>query len=151
MFSKDGVSKKFAPEHNLFCNIWKDCISFFQKMWFFFFRRKMKEDDLYQKTHGDTVFSVYMRRRYRCDIAPTAKKKRCPEKIHLRVTFPASLKKMIFILDSSQIHPISAEMPHSWTPQKGPKKQPPEIFYKKRCSQKFRKIHNERPVPEPLF
>ena len=30
-------------------------------------------------------------------------------------------------------------------------KQPPEVFYKRRCSQKFRKIHNKRPVPESLF
>ena len=30
----------------------------------------MKEDDLYQKTRGNMVFSVYMRRRYKHDIAP---------------------------------------------------------------------------------
>ena len=60
----------------------------------------MKEDDLYQKKHGDMVFSVYIRGCYRHDMAPTAKKQRCPEKIHLRVTFPASLKKIIFVLDS---------------------------------------------------
>ena len=61
----------------------------------------MKQDDPYQKTRGNMMFSVYMRRCYRRDIAPTAKKQRCPEKIHLRLTFPASPKKMIFILDSS--------------------------------------------------
>ena len=27
-------------------------------------------------------------------------------------------------------------------------KQPPEVFYKKRCLQKFRKIHRKTPVPE---
>ena len=26
-----------------------------------------------------------------------------------------------------------------------------EVFCKKRCSEKFRKIHGETPVPEPLF
>ena len=78
MFWKDGLSKKFAPEHDLFCNIWKDGISFFQKIWYFFFRRKMKEDDLYQKTRGNMIFSVYMRRRYRRDIAFLAKLERCP-------------------------------------------------------------------------
>ena len=46
-----------------FCNIWKDGISFFQKLWYFFFRRKMKEDDLYQKTRGNMIFSLYLRRR----------------------------------------------------------------------------------------
>ena len=101
MFWKDGLSKKFASEHDLFCNDWKDGISFFQKTWYFFFRRKMKEDNLYQKKRGNMIFSVYMRRRYRRDIAHLSKKERCPEKIHLRVTSPASPKKMIFILDSS--------------------------------------------------
>ena len=30
-------------------------------------------------------------------------------------------------------------------------KQLPEVFYKKRCSYKFRKIHRKTPVPESLF
>ena len=30
-------------------------------------------------------------------------------------------------------------------------KQPPKVFYRKRCSQKFRKIHRKTPVPESLF
>ena len=30
-------------------------------------------------------------------------------------------------------------------------KQPPEVFCKKRCSYKFRKIHRKTPVPECLF
>ena len=30
-------------------------------------------------------------------------------------------------------------------------KQPPKVFCKKRCSQKFRKIHRKTPVPESLF
>ena len=61
----------------------------------------MKEDDLCQTTRGNMIFFVYMRRRYRRGIALLPKKQRCPEKIHLRVTSPASPKKMIFILDSS--------------------------------------------------
>ena len=44
MFWKDGLSKKLTPEHNLFCNIWKDGIYFFLKIWYFFFRWKMKDD-----------------------------------------------------------------------------------------------------------
>ena len=32
MFWKYGLSKKFLPEHDLFCNIWKDGIYFFQKI-----------------------------------------------------------------------------------------------------------------------
>ena len=34
----------------------------------------MKDDALYQQTRGIMTFSVYMRRRYRCEIAPLAKK-----------------------------------------------------------------------------
>ena len=30
-------------------------------------------------------------------------------------------------------------------------KQPPEVFYHKRCSSKFGKIHRKTPAPEPLF
>ena len=101
MFWKDGLSKNFAPEYDLFCNIWKNGISFFQKIWYFFFRQKMKEVDLYQKTRGNMTLSLYMRRCYRREIALLIKKQRCPEKIHLRVTSPALPKKMIFILDSS--------------------------------------------------
>ena len=64
----------------------------------------MKEDDLYQKTRGNMIFSVYMRRRYKHDIAaPRQKKQRwpCPEKIHLRVASPASPKNLIFILENT--------------------------------------------------
>ena len=62
----------------------------------------MKEDDLYQKPLGNMVFSVYMRRRHKHDIALLAKKQRCPfpEKMHLGVSSPASPKKMIFILEN---------------------------------------------------
>ena len=56
VFWKDGLSRKFAPEHDHFCNIWRDGIYFFQKTWYFFFGRKMKEDDRYQKTRGKIVF-----------------------------------------------------------------------------------------------
>ena len=118
MFWKDGLSKKFAPEHDLFCNIWKDGISFFQKIWYFFFRWKMKEDDLYQKTRGNMVFSVYMRRRYKHDIAPPpARKQRCPcpEEIHLRVTSP---KKMIFIQENTAF-PLKHHV--AWHPTKDPR------------------------------
>ena len=61
----------------------------------------MKQDDLYQKTRGNVIFFVCMRRHYRRGITPLAKKQKCPEKIHLRATSPASPKKVIFILDSS--------------------------------------------------
>ena len=130
MFWKDGLSKKFAPEHDLFCNIWKDGISFFQKIWYFFFVRKMKEDDLYKTTRENVIFSVYMRRRYKHDIAPLPpwqKKQRCPcpEKIHLGVTSPVSPKKMIFILEK-MVFLLKYHI--DWHPRKGP------ICSHRRCS-----------------
>ena len=43
------------------------------------------------------IFSVYMNKCYKRDVAPLAKKQRhpCPKEIHLKVTFPAPLKKMM--------------------------------------------------------
>ena len=86
----------------------------------FFWWRKMKEDDLYQKTRGNMVFSVYMRRRYEHNTGPSAKKQRspCSEKIYLRVTSPASLEKMIFILENTAFllkHHVD------WHPRKTPR------------------------------
>ena len=70
-----------------------------------FFGRKMKEDDFYQKTRGNMVFSVYMRRSTSTALGPQQKKKKkkipFPEKIHLRVTSLASPEKMIFILETT--------------------------------------------------
>ena len=40
----------------------------------------MKEGDLYQKTRGNMIFSVYMRRCYRRDIARLEKNKDAPKK-----------------------------------------------------------------------
>ena len=88
MFWKDGLSRKFESEHDLFCNNWKDGIYFSQKIWYF--------------------------------PPPLAKKQTCscPEKIHLRVTSPASLKKIIFILEN-----IAFLLKHhfDWHPRKGPR------------------------------
>ena len=69
------------------------------------------------------IFSVYMRRRYRRDIALKNRKMMLQKNTPKGNTpiSPASPKQMIFILDSSQIHPISVEIPHSLTPQKGPR------------------------------
>ena len=62
----------------------------------------MNENHLYQQTHENMIFSAYMRRCYKYDIALLEKKERChcPEKIHLRLTSLASPKKMIFILEN---------------------------------------------------
>ena len=36
-------------------------------------------------------------------------------------------------------------------PQMNHRSEPPEVFCKERCSQKFHKIHRKAPVPESLF
>ena len=59
---KHGLSKKRRAGIWSFLYIWKDRI-FFWKIWYFFFRQKMK-DDLSQEIHGYVIFSVYM---YKCD------------------------------------------------------------------------------------
>ena len=84
VFWKDGLSRKFAPDQDLFCNIWKDGIYFYQKM------------------RGNMVFSVYMRGRYKHNTGPPARKQRCPcsEKIHLRVTsLVFTVENMAFLLN----------------------------------------------------
>ena len=72
---------------------------FSRKYDFFFLRQKMK-DDLSKMIHGNMVFSVYMYKCYKYDITILPKKQRqsSPKKIHLKVTFPASLKMMIFMV-----------------------------------------------------
>ena len=83
IFSSD-VLKRWSWQKNhvwtwsFFCNIWEDGISFFQKILYFFFRRKIKEDDLYQKTSGNMIFSVCMRRHIRRGITLLAKKTKMP-------------------------------------------------------------------------
>ena len=74
----------------------------------------MKADDLYQKTRGNMIFSVYTRRRYRHDIALLAKK--------TKMTVPRKNTPkgdISSITEKDNIHPgkygISAEIPHSLT------------------------------------
>ena len=79
------------------------------------------KDDLYQKTRENMVFSVYMRRRYKHDVALLAKKEQgwpCPEKIHLGVISPASPKKIMFILENMV---FLLKYHTDWHPRKGPR------------------------------
>ena len=103
MFWKDGLSRKFAPEHELFCDIWKDGIYFFQKYNIFSLGGKSK-NMIFIKKRVEIWYFLYI-----ClDVTsmtpslPPAKKQRspCPKKVHLRVTSPASPKKMTFILEN---------------------------------------------------
>ena len=141
VFWKGGLSRKFAPDQDLFRNIWKDGICFFRKIWYFFGGRKMKEDYFYQKMRGNMVFSVYMRGRYKHNTGPPAKKQRCPcpKKIHLRVTSLASPKKMVFIVENMA---FLLNYHVDWYPRKDPRSS------HRRCSTKKGVLRN---FSEPLF
>ena len=65
--------KKVAQEYDLFCNNWKGGISFFPKIGYLFFRQKMK-NDLFQKIHGNMIFSVYLYKCYKYDVILLSKK-----------------------------------------------------------------------------
>ena len=71
---------------------------FFQKIWYVFFRSKMKEDDLYQKARGNIVFSVYM------TMPHPGKKTKMPRKNTPKCDISGITEKddihPIFILDS---------------------------------------------------
>ena len=64
MFWKDDFSKKIALGYGIFCNTCKDSISFFPKIWYFFFKRKLK-DDLFQKIHANVILSLCMYKHYK--------------------------------------------------------------------------------------
>ena len=100
------------------CNIRKDGVSFFQKIWYFFFRRNMKEDDLYKK-RMEIWYFLYICITVANMILPSWQKKQrcpCPEKIQLRVTSPASPKKMIFLLEN-MVFLLKYHI--DWHPRKG--------------------------------
>ena len=65
----------------------------------------MKEDDISQKTLGNKMFSVYMRRHYRRDTVLLAKKTKMPRKNTPKDDISGITEKddihPIFILDSS--------------------------------------------------
>ena len=104
IFWKDGLSKKFGPEHGIFCNIWKYGISFFREIWYFFLSGKWKKVIFINK-YMEIWYFLYICinvTTHQRSVALLAKKKQCPrpENIRLKVTFPASLKKIIFILEN---------------------------------------------------
>ena len=109
---KDGLSIKNALKYYLFCNIWKDGITFFPKI-YFLYSRKMK-DDLYQKIHGNKIFSVHLFKCYKYDTTPLPNKQRqsCLQIMHLR---------HFAITRKDDIHPkgygISVEIPYWLTYQ----------------------------------
>ena len=118
---KDDISKKNTWKYDIFfkCSekmvfpkVWRLNMIFFVisgkivflfswKYDIIFFKRKMKEDDLYQKRVEIWYFLYICVGITGVTLPSWQKKQRCPKKINLRVTSPASPKKMIFILDSS--------------------------------------------------
>ena len=114
VFWKDGLSKKFAPVHDLFCNIWKDGISFFPKILYFVFRRKMKEDGLYEK-HVNIWYFLYVCINVTNMILPCCQKAKI---ILFRKNTPKG--DISGIVEKDDIHPrkygISVKTPY-WRPR----------------------------------
>ena len=103
----------------------------------------MEEDDLYRKAHGNMIFFVHTRRCYKYDVAYLAKKQRCPcpEKIHLRVTSPASPKNMIFILEN-MVFLLKYHI--DWHPRKDPKSSHRRCSTKKGAPRNFAKFTGKK-------
>ena len=70
--SEKMVFSKSALGHDLSCITWKDGI-FFPKTWYFFLRRKVR-DDLSQEIHGNMIFSVYTYGCYKRGATPLCQK-----------------------------------------------------------------------------
>ena len=59
---------------------------------------------------------------------------------------------IIFFFEKASVAELAfSKVAGSWPPTLLVQKQPPEVFYKKTCSQKFHKIHRKTPVPESVF
>ena len=73
----------------------------------------MKEDDLYKTTRGNVIFSVYMRRRYKHDIAPPSLAKKTKMTLSRKNTSRGDISG---ITKKDDIHPgkdgIFAEIPY---------------------------------------
>ena len=83
---KKVFSKRAALGHGLSCIIWKDGI-FFPKTRYFFLGQEAS-DHPSQEIHGNMIFSVYTRGRYKPGVTPPAKNNHgwsYPAKIHLKV------------------------------------------------------------------
>ena len=61
------VFPKKSHWNMIFLVLSEKMVFFFQKIWYFFFGRKMK-DDFSQEIHGNMIFSVYMYKYYKYDI-----------------------------------------------------------------------------------
>ena len=104
MFWKKRLSKTIALEYGLSCIIRKDDI-FFPKIWSY----SLGEDErwsLLKYTWKYDIFCTFGKDcisfSYRYDITFLWKKKRwsSSEKTHLKMTFPVSLKQLMFILEN---------------------------------------------------
>ena len=105
IFWKDGLSKEMTLEQNLFLVLSGKMILVFLKISILFFRRKMKDHLPQNNTwkfelnwifgKGVFLFPTNM-------ILPSVIEAKMifSRKIHLKMIFPASLKKMIFILEN---------------------------------------------------
>ena len=99
MFWKDSLSKKFAPEHDLFCNIWKDGF-FFSRKYIFSLAGKWKKM-IFIKKRVEIWYFLYICVGVR-DVAlpPWLKNEDAPKK------YTSSVKGVISdITEKDDIHP----------------------------------------------
>ena len=102
------------------------------------------------KSAWNMVFSLYMRRHHRHDIAPLAKEQRCPcpRKMHLRVTCPASPKKMIFIVKDMV---FLLKYLIDWHPRKGQRRSHRKCYTRKSVLRNFAKFTGKNLCQSPFF
>ena len=103
IFWKDGLSKKIVLEYGLSCIFRKDNI-FFPKIWSYSLDGKWKTIFLKKIHEKYDIFCVLSKYVFPLQIwyCPSVKTANMifTQKIHLKMTFPLSLKKMIFVLES---------------------------------------------------
>ena len=133
MFWKDGLFKKFV-----FVISGKMVFLFSRKYDIFSLGGKWKEM-IFIKSAWNMVFSAYMRRRHRHDISPP---------MHLRVTSPASPKKMIFILKDMV---FLLKYLIDWHPTKGPRSSHRKCYTRKGVLRNFAKFKGKSLCQSQFF
>ena len=105
MFWKDGLSKRIALEYDLSYIMRKDGISFSRKYDIFFMDKKWKM--IFLKKYMETWHFLYVGKdgisfscKYETTLLSKKAKMTFSRKIHVKMTIPALLKKMIIILEN---------------------------------------------------
>ena len=121
MLWKDGLSKKFAPEHGLSVISGKMVFLFFKNYDIFSLGGKWKKM-IFIKKRVEIWHFLYICVGVKSMALPSWRKKKqgcpCPEKIHLGLISPASPKNMMLILEN-MVFLLKYHI--DWHPRKGPR------------------------------